>query len=77
MMGNILKDLLTGKDNQTYNLARVGWGASLLVFLGLAVYDVVVNHTPFNMQNFGIGLGAVLAAGGGAIGLQAKTEPGS
>lgn len=73
-MSKFIQDIFTEKDGQSWSLARVGWGISLLVFLGLAVWDVTLQKSHFDMQSFGIGLGAVIAAGGVAIGWQAKTE---
>lgn len=75
-MRKFIKDLFTGKDNETWNLARVGWATSLVVYLGLVVWDVAHNHNHFDMQSFGTGLGLVMVAGGASVGLQAKTEPG-
>ena len=74
---NALKDMFTGKDNQTYNLMRVGVALGLLTYLALCTWDVVHNHRAFQMQDFGIGLGAVLGASGAAIKLQGQTEPGA
>lgn len=74
MMATI-KQLLTGKDNQTHDIVR--WIAALgsLQGLGLSIYDVVVHHNPFDIQQFGIGLGAMLAGVGAALGFKKDTEP--
>ena len=73
-MNKFIQDIFTEKDGLSWSLARVGWGLSLFVFLGLAVWDVTIQKSHFDMQSFGIGLGAVIAAGGISIGWQAKTE---
>jgi len=72
---NWLKQLLTGKDNQTHDISRhVGfWGA--LSGLGMQIYDVVSLGHAFHFQEFGIGLGALVAAVGASIGLKKDTEP--
>lgn len=73
-MRKFLLDLFTEKNGNAWSLARVAWAVSLITFLGLSSYDVLVSGTSFDMQAFGIGLGAVVVAGGAAIGFQAKTE---
>ena len=69
-----LKHMFTGKDNQTMDLGRVLWAKAVVAFLGLAFYGVYKGN-PVDYMAFGTGLAAVLAAGGAAIGLKAKTEP--
>ena len=70
-----LRHLVTGKDNQTHDVVR--WGALLgtLQALGLTVYDVVIHAAHFNLQEFGLGMGALLGATGAALGLKKDTEP--
>ena len=72
----LLNDILTGKDGETFDIARVLGATTVLTFLGLAVYSVVKNPMHhFDMQSFGIGAGAVIAAMGAALGMKSKTEP--
>jgi hypothetical protein len=61
-----LKDLFTELDNETYSTARILAIAGFCEYLGLAIADFVKNGH-FAMQDFGIGLGAVIAAVGMAI----------
>ncbi|MHB8252793.1 MAG: amino acid ABC transporter substrate-binding protein [Acidiferrobacter sp.] len=75
-MMKLLKDCFTTADGESFDIGRVLWAQGVMVFLGLAIYSVVGQGHPFDMQGFGIGLGATLAAGGAALGLKAKTEPG-
>jgi hypothetical protein len=70
----IVIDCLTGKDNQTFDISRIALALSLVVYLSLAIADVAMTHD-FEYQQFGIGLGAVLAAGGLGINLKRRTEP--
>lgn len=74
-MNKLLKDMLTGKDNATYDVSRVCGILGVLTFLGLEIFQVVARHTAFDMQTFGIGFGAVIAAMGAAVRLKASTEP--
>lgn len=74
-MKEIIKQLLTGKDNQTHDFVR--WLGVLAVFvaLGLTVYVVVWRGQPFDLQQFGVGMGSVFAALGAALKLKETTEP--
>lgn len=72
---NILTQLLTGQDNQTHDVLRwVGLSGSLAA-LGLQIYVVAWKGQPFDVQAFGIGLGALVAAVGAALGMKKDTEP--
>ena len=72
---SILTQLLTGADNQTHDVLRwVGLGGALTA-LGLQIYVVAVKSQPFDMQAFGIGLGALVASVGAALGMKKDTEP--
>lgn len=75
-MMKLLKDCFTTADGESFDIGRVLWAQGVIVFLGLAIYSVAWQGRPFDMQAFGIGLGATLAAGGAALGWKAKTEPG-
>ena len=46
----------------------------ILTFNGLAIYNVVVKSVPFDMQAYGIGFGAVLAAVFAGYGIKSKLE---
>ncbi len=70
----IIKQCLTGKDNQTYDIGRILWVIGVLIFFILAIIDDVKNGK-FDPQSYGIGLGGLLAGGGAAIGLKLKGEP--
>ena len=72
---NFLKNLFTGGDNSTFDIGRVLWALACLVFMVLAVYAVMWKGQPWAPQDYGTGLGLVLAAGGAAIGFKAHTEP--
>jgi hypothetical protein len=73
-MNKIISDCFTGKDNQTYDIGRILWGLSVIVFLALSSFSCIKSST-WNPVDFGIGLGSVLAAGGVALGLKKSTEP--
>ncbi len=70
-----IKDLLTGKDNDTYDIGRVSGLMGLLSFLGLEIYQVLGKGIAFDMQTFGIAFGVIITALGAALKLKAETEP--
>lgn len=76
-MRQVLRDLFTGRDGVTHDVVRWLAVLSIVVGLGLAVYVVVVKGQPFDLQSFGLGIGAVFLSVGGALKLKAETEPGS
>ena len=74
-MKSILIHLFTGQDNTTFDIGRVLWALSVVVFLVLAIFAVVYKGQSWNPQDYGTGLGLVLAAGGAALGFKASAEP--
>lgn len=74
-MKDILTQLLTGKDNVTHDVVRWLAVLSIVVGLGLAIYVVVVKGQPFDLQSFGLGIGAVFLSVGGALKLKEGSEP--
>lgn len=58
-----LLELITGEDNATLEPAYAWWALAILIGLGLEIYSVVKGK-PFDLQAYGIGIGALLAAAG-------------
>jgi len=75
-MKDMLRHLLTGVDNRTYDIARVLWLLGGLQFLAMAGYAVIVNKQPFAPMEYGAGLGAMLTAGGIGVAVKSRAEPG-
>jgi hypothetical protein len=71
----VLKHILTGKDGVTHDIIR--WLAVLAAAMGLGLefYWVVIRQQPFDLQQFGIGCGALFVSVGAALALKANTEP--
>lgn len=74
-MSEILRQILTGRDNQTHDLGR--WlgalsGVAAVFFQGWAV---IVQKAPFDMQAFGVGVAALAAGIGAMLKLKEGTEP--
>ena len=72
----IIKHILTGIDGETYDPARVIWVAISFTFIVGALYGIF-HGKDFNMQDFGIGSGALLGGGGAGVAVKSKTEPGA
>lgn len=68
-MKHALIQLFSGADNITLEMFRMLACASVLIALGLEVYAVVFGKI-FDIQAYGIGLGSVLLASGGALRLK-------
>ena len=71
-LGSVLTDLLTESDNVTHDLYRYLSIAAILTGLGLNIYSVVWQSAKFDMQEFGIGVGALFA--GMAVALNFKKD---
>jgi hypothetical protein len=72
-MLEIFKQLLTGKDNNTYDIGRVTWLISLVAIIALAFYEVM--HNTVSIRELAESLGIVSAAGGASVAMKSKTEP--
>ena len=70
----MLKHLLTGKDNTTYDIARVAWMVSLLAVLAVAGYQVVM-HGTVSLRELAESLGIVSGAGGASVWAKKDAEP--
>ena len=70
----MLKHLLTGKDNTTYDIARVAWMVSLLAVLAVAGYQVFM-HGVVSLRELAESLGIVSGAGGASVWAKKDAEP--
>ena len=73
-MREILKQLLTGKDNATYDIGRVTWLLGTIAVSALAGYEVVRDN--INLRELAEALGIVSGASGASVMMKSKTEPG-
>lgn len=71
---NIIKHMLTGIDGETFDPARVMWIVGLVTALAFTGYEVY-NTKHFNIADFCLAYGGLLAAGAGAVKLKESTEP--
>jgi hypothetical protein len=73
-MKNVMLNLLTGKDNQTFDIARVAWLVSLCAVLFVAGYQVFT-HGAVSLRELAESLGIVSGAGGASIWAKKDAEP--
>ena len=70
----IVKDWFTGPDGTTQDPARFLWFVGVVAFLFFTAHDVYKgNH--FDMVNFGLAYGGLLAAGAASVKIKESTEP--
>ena len=70
----MIKQLLTGKDNATYDIARVVWFVSILAVLGVAGYQTYA-YGAISLRELAESLGIVSASGGASIWAKKDAEP--
>ena len=72
-MKEFFKQLLTGKDNETYDIGRVTWLLGIFAVIGLAIYEVM--HTTISLRELAEALGIVTGASGASVMMKKDTEP--
>jgi hypothetical protein len=72
-MKQFFKQLLTGKDNETYDIGRVTWLLGIFAVIGLAIYEVM--HTTISLRELAEALGIVTGASGASVMMKKDTEP--
>lgn len=70
----LVSHCLTGIDGETYDPARVYLALAVAGFLAATLYAIYKGQA-FDAQAYGIGFGALLAAGGLGVRLKSRTEP--
>ncbi len=69
----VIRQLITESDNRTHDIARYLAVLSILSGIGLSV-AAVWQGVPFAMQDYGIGIGALFAGVGVALGLKKESN---
>jgi hypothetical protein len=72
-MKEMLKHLLTGKDNQTYDIGRVTWLLGFVAIIVLAGFEVT--HSQISLRELAEALGIVSGAGGASVMMKKDAEP--
>jgi hypothetical protein len=68
--GAQLKNMATEPNNENLCPVRIIALVGTLQGLGMEFYSVIIQHAAFDIQQFGIGLGAVLTTAGIALGMK-------
>jgi hypothetical protein len=71
-----LTQMFSGRDNFSLDAFRVLAVVAVLIGIGLEVFVVIWRAgVGFDLQAYGLGIGGLLLAAGGALKLKADTEP--
>ena len=73
-MNEIITHILTGKDNQTHDIARWAWMIGFIAVISIAVYEVIQAHQ-VSLTELAEALGIVSGAGGASVMMKKDTEP--
>ena len=73
-MTEILKQLLTGKDNQTHDIARWSWMLGFIAVICIAVYEVM-QARQVSLLELAEALGVVSGASGASVMMKKDSEP--
>jgi len=65
-MNKIFTHLLTGKDNQTHDIARWAWMGGFFLVAIAAMYQIYLNH-PISLTEIAESLGIVSGAGAASV----------
>ncbi len=71
----VIKDCFTGPDGVTYDPARVLWIIGMVAFLAFTAHSIYKSNKDFDMVNFGLAYGGLLAAGAAGVKVKETTEP--
>lgn len=66
-MNGVLNQILTESDNATHSLYKHLALACIATAIALEIFTVVYKGEPFDMQAFGIGIGALVTGIGAAL----------
>lgn len=71
---NFIRQLFTGIDNTTVDVARVLWVMGAVAFILFSAYEVYETGS-FDMTNFSLAYSGLLACGAAGVKIKASTEP--
>lgn len=75
VLKQIIKDWFTGPDGVTYDPARALWILGIVAFLAFTAHSVYRSNKDFDMVNFGLAYGGLLAAGAAGVRIKQDSEP--
>ncbi|MGE3622959.1 MAG: amino acid ABC transporter substrate-binding protein [Bdellovibrionales bacterium] len=74
MTRTFIKHCLTGRDNETFDIARVLWALGALAFIGFMGWSLTHAGT-FDPAAYGTGFALVMGGGGGSVWAKSRSEP--
>lgn len=75
-IAKVVKDCLTVASGENYDVGRILWVISVLAGIAYAGFDLFYLKNKFDITQYGIGIGSLLAAGGAALWAKRGTEQG-
>lgn len=73
---NVIKHWFTESDNQTWDLSKAMGAFSFVFFHSAVGYSTYLSHT-FDMQQYGVGVGALFTTLGVLLGLKKESPSAS
>lgn len=73
-MTQLLRELLTGKDNKTHDIARWSWFTTTISVIVGGVWNAIHSNT-VNLTDFAQAIGIISGAHGAAVLMKKDTEP--
>ncbi len=74
-MKEFVRTALTSKDNQTWDIVRIGIAATVIVLLIGSLVAMALHQWQWNPLQLGGATAAALGGGGAGIGMKSKDEP--
>lgn len=74
MIGKLLKDILTGIDQETYDSGRVLCLLSFIIYYAMALGGIILDK-PWGAMDFAGGIGTIAVGFGINLRLKRSTEP--
>lgn len=71
----VLNDWFTGPDGVTMDPARALWIIGMVAFLAFTAHSIYKSDKDFDMINFGLAYGSLLAAGAAGVRIKQDSEP--
>jgi len=72
----LFRNIFTEPDNATFCIVKIGAGLTVVYALATAAFHHLYLRESFVIQDFGVGMGAVFAGVGVALGLKKDTPEG-
>jgi hypothetical protein len=65
-MNHVFKTMMTGKDNNTHDIAKWAWLGGFFAIVCAAIYEIYVGH-PMSLMEIATSLGIVSGSGAASV----------